>query len=180
MTPSELYKAGKLKEAIEAQLALVKAQPGDQTKRLFFYELLAFNGEWERAKKQIDFVESADPKVIAAVQSYRSLVDFEVERAEVLAGKREPRFLTPPPEHVRLRLEAIKKLAAGEKTAASELLKQAADQTPEYTGTLNGKPFSVFRDADDLFGPILEVVGTNAPAESKNATETRFYFWVPI
>ncbi len=39
MTASELYKAGRLHEAIEAQLQEVKAQPADQGKRLFLFEL---------------------------------------------------------------------------------------------------------------------------------------------
>ena len=42
MNASELYKAGKLQEAVDAQIKEVKASPADQSKRLFLFELLAF------------------------------------------------------------------------------------------------------------------------------------------
>ena len=35
-------------------------------------------------------------------------------------------------------------------------------------GRLNGKPFETLRDADDLFGPVLEVLSQGA------------YFWLPL
>ena len=44
MNAGELYKAGRLGEAIEAQVQEVKASPLDQSKRLFLFELLAFSG----------------------------------------------------------------------------------------------------------------------------------------
>src|SRR5262249_46344026 len=35
-------------------------------------------------------------------------------------------------------------------------------------GWLNGKPFTSLRDCDDLFGPVLEIMGHGS------------YFWVPL
>jgi len=39
MSASELFKAGKLQEAIDAQLKEVKNKPADQSERLFLFEL---------------------------------------------------------------------------------------------------------------------------------------------
>ncbi len=49
MNATELYRAGKLQEAITAQVAEVKANPTDQGKRLFLFELLVFAGDLDRA-----------------------------------------------------------------------------------------------------------------------------------
>ena len=37
MNASELFKAGRLTEAIDAQIKEVKAQPGDQARRVFLF-----------------------------------------------------------------------------------------------------------------------------------------------
>ena len=51
MNANELFQAGKLQEAIDTQIAQVKANPADQGKRLFLFELLAFAGELDRARR---------------------------------------------------------------------------------------------------------------------------------
>ena len=44
MNAGELYKAGRLGEAIEAQVQEVKASPLDHSKRLFLFELAGLFG----------------------------------------------------------------------------------------------------------------------------------------
>ncbi len=50
MEAAELYRAGRLDEAIAAQIAAVKAAPTDADRRYFLFGLLAFTGDWERAR----------------------------------------------------------------------------------------------------------------------------------
>ena len=66
MSASALYKAGKLKDAIDAQIQEVKAKPGDQARRLFLFELLAFAGDLEKAKKQIEVLNFPEMELMAA------------------------------------------------------------------------------------------------------------------
>ncbi|HEX4000836.1 MAG TPA: type VI secretion system accessory protein TagJ [Pirellulales bacterium] len=169
MTASELFQAGKLDEAIAAQTAQVKASPGDQAKRLFLFELLAFAGELDRARRQIDALQYEELELQAATADYRKLLDAEETRRKVFREGLQPKFLEDvPPEHVRLRLEALHRLHEGNKVAATESLAQAAEAAPPINGKLNEKAFADLRDCDDLFGTVLEVFSQGN------------YFWVPL
>jgi len=54
MNATDLFKAGRLQAAIDAQIQEVKAKPADHGRRLFLFELCAFAGDLERARRQID------------------------------------------------------------------------------------------------------------------------------
>ena len=54
MTATELYKAGKLTEAIQAISAEVRDHPTDVRRRTFLFELLCFAGDFGRAEKHLN------------------------------------------------------------------------------------------------------------------------------
>jgi type VI secretion system protein ImpE len=168
MSASESYRAGRLREAIDAQIAEVRAAPADTGKRLFLFELLAFAGELDRAQRQIDALQLNDPELSAAAASYRTLLDAERLRRRLFSEGLRPGFLLEPPEHVAQRLEAVNCLRAGKQAEAAELLHKANTGCAEFRGVLNGKSFEMLRDADDLFGTVLEVLARGR------------YFWVPL
>ena len=168
MQAGELYKAGRLREAIEAQLQEVRAAPTDQAKRLFLFELLVFAGELDRARRQIDVVEYKDANLDAAVAVYRKLLDAEQARRDLFARSLAPGFFGDPPEHLRLRLDAVNRLREGRPAEAAEVLVRANEAMPEVHGQLNGEAFQSFRDADDLFAGVLEVMAHGR------------YFWVGL
>ncbi len=167
MSASELFKAGKLPEAIEAQIKEVKANPGEQAKRLFLFEMLAFAGDLDRARRQIDAVNYGQMELDTAVLAYRKLLDAEQARRRLFSDGVSPQFLKEPPEHVRLRLEAVNRLREQRPAEARETLDRAAAGSPTVHGRLNDKPFASLRDCDDLFGTVLEVMAQGN------------YFWVP-
>lgn len=169
MTASDLFKAGRLREAIDAQLTKVKSQPTDQSARFFLFELFLFAGELDRARKQLDVLKYDDPKHSAAVEQYRFSLDAETKRRAVFAGKGEPEWLSQSGTHLPHRLEAVKALARGDQSAAVLALAAADTATPPVSGTLDGKPFNPLADADERFGPVLEVFGTGG-----------VYSWVPF
>jgi len=168
MNASELFKAGKLSDALAAQIQEVKSHPADHGRRLFLFELLAFQGDLERARKQIDAIHYDEMALDSAVQAYRGLLDAEQARRRVFHDGIIPQFLIPPPEHLFKRLEAINCLRAGQQTEASALLAQAEEPVPAIKGTLNGKAFEGLRDCDDLLGPVLEVMAHGD------------YYWLPL
>src|SRR5579864_9208999 len=168
MTPTELYKSGKLDEAIAGQLQAVKTTPADHGKRLFLFELLAFAGDLDRARRQIDAVNYGQMELDTAVLNYRKQLDAEEARRRVFREGIMPQFLVPPPEHLGPRLEAVTRLRANEPAEAAKLLDQANEAAPAVKGLLNGKAFDTLRDADDLFGPVLEVMALGD------------YYWVPL
>jgi type VI secretion system protein ImpE len=167
VTTAELYQQGKLQEAIDAQIAAVKAKPADQALRLFLFELFAFAGDFDRARKQIDVLKFDEPALLAAAVNYRNCLESEILRRRAFKEGVAPQFLKAPPEHLKLRLEALQQIRGGDFVGAKEILDKADAVTPPAKGLINGKPFQLLRDCDDLFGPILEVFSKGN------------YFWVP-
>jgi type VI secretion system protein ImpE len=168
MNASDLYKAGRLQEAIEAQVQEVKSSASDPSKRLFLFELLLFAGDLERARRQAEAIAYKDPDVDAAVAVYRKLVDAEQARRDLWARGVAPGFFGEPPEHLRLRLEAVNRLREGRPAEAAEALGRANEAIPPVPGRLNGQPFQSLRDADDLLAGVLEVMAHGR------------YFWVGL
>jgi type VI secretion system protein ImpE len=168
MNAGELFKAGQLPEAVDAQLKEVKAKPADHGQRLFLFELLAFAGDLDRAQRQIETINYNDMELDAAVLAYRRLLDSERARRRLFSESLVPRFFGDQPEHVKLRLEAVNRLRENRPAEAAELLTKAAALMPELKGELNGKPFSSLRDCDDLFSGVLEVMAQGG------------YYWVPL
>src|SRR5262245_40083717 len=139
MIASELFQAGRLEEAVAAQVQEVKSNPADQGKRLFLFELLAFAGELERARRQIEALKSEDPELEIATMAYRKLLDSEQARRQLFAAGLSPTFLVEPPEHVKLRLDAVNRLREGRPAEAKELLDRA-NGALAVRGLLNDKP----------------------------------------
>jgi type VI secretion system protein ImpE len=166
-TTTDLYFQGKLREAIDAQIGAVKAKPADQSLRLFLFELFSFAGEFDRAHKQLDVLKFEEPELLAAAVNYRNCLESEALRTKTFQNSVEPGYLKPPPDHVKLRFEALVKLQSGDSAGAKAALEKAEEATPEYKGSLNDKPFEYLRDSDDILGPVLEIF-----AKGK-------YYWLP-
>src|SRR5437764_1215018 len=113
MNAGELYKSGRLQEAIDAQIQEVKGSPADQAKRLFLFELVAFGGDLDRARRQIDAIQYEDNDLQLALMSYRKLIDCEEARRKLFSDGLSPGFFGEPSEHMRLRLEAVNRLREG-------------------------------------------------------------------
>src|SRR5947209_5039936 len=107
MSASDLFKAGQLQQAVDAQVKEVKAQPQDHARRLFLFELLAFSGDLDRARKQIDVLKYDDVAQEAAAQHYRHLLDAEALRRRLFRESLQPGFFGEVPDHAHIRLEAI-------------------------------------------------------------------------
>ncbi len=169
MTGSELFQAGRLRDAIDAQVAKVKAQPTDRPARFFLFELFLFAGDLDRARKQLDVLKYDEPRHLAAAEQYKAALESETKRRAVFAGTEQPKVLAAAPDHVRQRLEALPYLARGEQAEARKRLDEANAAVPNLTGTINGKPFDRLYDADERFGTVLEVFATGG-----------VYTWVPL
>jgi type VI secretion system protein ImpE len=129
MNPQELYRAGRLSDAIKALSAELRDNPTDVKRRTFLFELLCFAGEWERADKQLEVLGEAGPESEMGVMLYRSALFAERQRHDLFER--------------------------GEFPAA----KDNADANAEASrgGQANGKPFQDFSDADPRTGARLEL-----------------------
>jgi type VI secretion system protein ImpE len=157
-TPADLFRAGRLQAALDAQLAEVKAHPADAGRRLFLFELAVFAGDDARARRQLDALPAAEhPAEAAAIALYHQCLDAADRRRQLFAAGTRPELLAPAPEHVTLRLDALDRFRAGHPDEATDYLVRADEAARPVAGVLNGAPVADLRDGDDRFGPVLEV-----------------------
>ena len=124
-TARDLFQAGKLDAAIEALVAELRDNPGDEQRRTFLFELLCFAGKWDRADKHLELLGGEDPDRRIGALAFRAALAAE--------RTREEKFKSPEP-------------------AADEA--QTTEPEP-VSGTLNGKPFESLEDADPRIGARL-------------------------
>ena len=104
---SSLYRECKLTEAIEAQMEWLRSNPSDMGARLFLFELLAFDGQWERAQRQALALQTNDAESDAAVGLYQKCLLSEGKRDLAYQGLAQPRVLGPLTDSLKIRLEAF-------------------------------------------------------------------------
>ena len=85
MNPQELYRAGRLTDAIKALSAELRDNPTDAKRRTFLFELLCFAGEYDRADKQLEVLGQAGPTSEMGVLLYRSALYAERQRQDLFS-----------------------------------------------------------------------------------------------
>lgn len=85
MNPTELFRAGRLAEAVSALTAEVRANPTDLKRRTFLFELLCFAGEYDRAEKQLGVLAQEGPKSEMGALLYRGALAAERTRQKKFA-----------------------------------------------------------------------------------------------
>jgi type VI secretion system protein ImpE len=168
MTVEELFKVGRLTDAIEAQNAQVRSKPTDQDERFMLFVLLCFAGDLERAEKQLDVLANQDERARSGGLVYRALLSSELERRMVFAGRSKPVFPPGAADYLAKRLDALALVRGGEYGAAEQRVDEAIEATPTPRGKLNGRAFSGIRDYDDVLGSVLEVFAGGR------------YLWIPL
>ncbi len=168
MTADSLFQEGKLGKAIEAVTAEVKANPTSAERRTLLFELLCFTGDLDRAAKQLDVIAKQNAESEWGTQVYQNILGAERHRRRLLSDGLRPEFLLDPPPYVQFHLDAVNCIRDGRLAEAGELLRRSEEQRPVVTGNVNGHAVDEFRDCDDLFGPVLELI------------ILRDYIWLPI
>ena len=90
MGPKELFQAGKLNEAVTALGAEVRDNPTDVRRRTFLFELLCFQGEYDRAEKHLHVLADAGPDAQMGAVLYFSALHAERVRHDLFARKEYP------------------------------------------------------------------------------------------
>jgi len=169
MTASDLYREGRLNDAILAMNDEVRTHPTDVERRSFLCELLCLAGNLDRADAQLETVTAQQPAAGVGVSLVRQLIRGERARRDFHESGRAPEFLEKPSEEAQLRIRASILLREGELAEATQLLADAEERRPHPRGTVAGASFDDFRDLDDLLGGFLEVL-----------TSTGKYYWISM
>ena len=96
MNAQELYRAGRLGEALKALSAEVRDNPTDARRRTFLFELLCFAGEYSRADKQLEVLAQAGPSSEIGVLLYRSALFAERQRQDLFESGSYPNKVVLP------------------------------------------------------------------------------------
>lgn len=90
VNPKELFKAGKVREAIEVLTAYLREHPSDIAQRTFLFELLCFAGEFTRAEKQLAVLASGSPEKETGAIVYYAALHAEKTRHELFENQNFP------------------------------------------------------------------------------------------
>jgi type VI secretion system protein ImpE len=99
MGAKELFQSGKLNEAVAALGAEVRDNPTDIRRRTFLFELLCFQGEFDRAEKHLNLLADSSPDAKMGAVLYLSALHAERLRHDLFAKKDYP--ATPVSEEPR-------------------------------------------------------------------------------
>jgi type VI secretion system protein ImpE len=127
MDASQLFRAGKLQEAIDALSASLRDNPTDIKGRTFLFELLCFAGDYDRAEKHLELLQQTSGEAAMGALLYRGALNAERTRQDMFERKTFPQ-------------------------SGAEPVPRA-----EIAGTLNGTPFHSLADADPRIGARMEV-----------------------
>ena len=168
-TIQALYETGRLDEAIVAANEGLKSRPTDIALRSFLVELLCFDGQIERADKQLEAIARLEAKHIPGVKQYRDLLRGEQARRDVLYSGRAPELMLALDSCLEAHLMALVVLREGRPADALTMLRVAEAQRPPIAGSCDGTRFEDLRDLDDVLAPVLEAI----TADGK-------FFWIPL
>jgi type VI secretion system protein ImpE len=168
MPALETLRNGNLDEAFRELQQEVRRSPADAKLRVFLFQLLAVQGQWDRALVQLNTAAELDASTLIMAQMYREALQGEVFRAEVFAGKRSPLIFGDPPQWMGWLVEAARLTAGGKHDAAQQLRMKAFEAAPATSGSLDGTRFEWIADADTRLGPVIEAMLSGR------------YFWVPV
>jgi type VI secretion system protein ImpE len=104
MTANELFRAGRLTEAIQTLGNELRDHPTDRQRRTFLFELLCLSGEYSRAEKHLNLLADANEDAKTGALVYRSAIFAERQRAAFFEAKQYEAGLNdvPPPRPGRL------------------------------------------------------------------------------
>ncbi len=190
MDAEEALRQGNLDEALQLLESRIRQDPATPQPRIFLFQILAVQGNWERALRQLKTLGELDPGTLAMAWCYRNAIQCEILREKVFQGESSPTLFGEPREWGALLVEALKYTAQGKIEEGTALRSQAFEQAPAIAGTLDDQAFTWIADADSRIGPMLELMIEGrygwAPFEAiselhiEPPTDLRDLVWIPV
>lgn len=158
MNIQDIIKAGKLSDAREELVRLIKKSPLDSNLRILLFQVLLFFGEWDKAERHIEILSAQDPGSAVTMQFYKNLIQSEKERREVFDLAASPSFLPEPPLYNESFSLFLDKIRNDDNEEAKNLFGQINSQLPVIRGNCNGKSFTGFQNTDTMLSFFLEAI----------------------
>lgn len=153
-----LLRDGDVAGARAALVDIVRSQPASEEARMFLFQLLAINGEWDKARTQLEALAQINSEARMLAVTYNQAIDAEVQRAAVFAGTAEMPLFAGKEGWAEGIARGISLIAAGDVAGGMAARDEAFDNAPDMPGTLNGEAFEWIADGDGRFGPTFEII----------------------
>ncbi len=191
MDSVEAYlQSGDLEAARAGLVAWVRGAPDDQRARMALFQLMLVNGEWDKARNQVEVLARLSPEAQMLSVVYGQAIAAETARLAAFAGKGAFKALVADVPWLALLCQALDAFARGDRAAGETQRAQAFDMAGETPGRCNDAAFAWICDADARFGPSLEAIvgGTwgllpfEALSEIKSSgpRDMRDLVWLPV
>jgi type VI secretion system protein ImpE len=168
MIAEQMLREGKLLDALEDLQIQIRKAPDNSRYRIFYFQLLALLGQWERALNQLNVIEQLDKDTWPMAQTYRAAIQCEVLRTKIFAGQQSPLIFGEPPSWMALLVEALRLMAEKQYAQAATLRDEAFAAADASKGSIDEQPFEWIADADSRLGPVLEIIVNGR------------YYWAPF
>ncbi len=156
MDPKELIQAGKLDQARAELIGAVKSAPADTSSRTLLFQILAYQGEWDKARRHLEIIATQSSMAEGGVNAYLNLVQAEAERHAVWQCRQKPSFLPESPDYAEPFEAARTNLQDGHFEDARAAFGALAEARSPVTGRLNGQGFKRIADTDTVLSFVLE------------------------
>lgn len=153
-----------LDEQLKALKDQIRQAPASAPLRIYYFQLLCVQGEWQKALEQLQLCAQLDPQSEPMARAYREAIRCEVLRAEVFAGKKKPFLMGEPAQWLACLIDAL----AHEGAAAEDLRARALDEAPVTAGHVGEHGFEWLADSDTRLGPVCELLANGS------------YYWLPF
>jgi len=146
--------AGETVEVRRLLAEAVRADPGDQRARMFLFQVLCVDREWEKALAQLRSLATLSPDAQMLAVAYGQVIDGERARRTAFAeGRPVPMLVAPTGWAVEF---AAAMTVPGERAGISRA--RALDACPDSPGDVDGRAFDFLFDGDGRFGPMVEAI----------------------
>lgn len=168
MDVKDALKAGCLTEALSLAKQGVRKAPADPAQRSLLFQLYCIVGDWPAAATQLNLVGELDPTTSLFVGVAEKILDCEIERTRVFAGRQEPTLFGEPAPWIGGMVEAFRLSLQGKWEAAAASQAKALEAAPMTPARLGACQVDWLADADSRLGPLLEAFVDGR------------YYWVPF
>jgi len=166
-TAIEYYQEGNLTAAIEAIADEIRNEPNNANKRAFLVELLCFQGDFERADKQLNTLVTLETQAALMVGTWRQLIRAAQLRQDVYDSGCIPDVIEVPTPAIENALALSVALRDDKATDITALIAGIDEKAVAAQYRINDNNVQDWRDLDDMNASILEVLASNGK-----------YFWV--
>ena len=190
MGADDLLRAGDLAGTRAALVETVKREAGDQSARMFLWQVMAAQGDWDKAATQLRALASVSAEAQMLATVYGQAIAAEGLRAQAYAGKAPFAVLVSSSPWIDQLAQGLGELAAGRATEGAALRDAAFDAAGDTPGEIDGTPFTWIADADPRLGPCFEAVVAGrwglVPFEAVTGIKTegprdlRDVVWLPV